>query len=93
MIDFLKQLLSAHFDAILYTVIGVVAVALVLLLKLFHELRTDPEATRRALRTFRGLIGMFKPTVLPKPGERDPLAETQTPFKAVPPMVEKETEL
>lgn len=82
--DFLKQILAEHFGKILYVTIGLVTVALLLVIKLFHELRTDTEKTRKALRTLRGLVGIFRPSVLPKAGEPDPLAETSMPFKAVP---------
>lgn len=86
MTDFLKQLLTDHFDAILYTAIGLLVVALLIVVKLFHELRTEPQSTRRALRVLRGIVGIFKPSVLPEPGKPDPLAETiAQPMKAVPP--------
>ena len=76
MMDVLKQILADHFTAILYTTIGLVTLAVALTIKLFHEIRTEPETTRRALRTLRGMVAVFKPSVLPEPGKPDPLAET-----------------
>jgi hypothetical protein len=87
MIDFVKQLLVQHFTLIFGTLVGTVVVALLLAIKIFHELRTDP-ATKKALkeeaRFIRALVGIFKKDAIPKPGEPDPLAETAMPFKAVP---------
>ena len=84
MTDALQKILGEHFDAILYTIIGLVVVAVLLVIKLFHELRTETASTRKALRTLRGLVAVFRPSVLPKAGEPDPLAETMhEPIKAV----------
>lgn len=79
MIDLAKQLLADHFVLIFSTLIAFVALMLGLAVKLFHELRTDP-TTKKALkeeaRFIRAMVGMFRPSVLPKAGEPDPLAET-----------------
>lgn len=88
MMDVLKQILADHFDKILYTTIGLVTLAVALTIKLFHELRTDTEKTRKALRTLRGLVAIFKPSVLPEPGKPDPLAET-TAMRKVEPLKRK----
>lgn len=82
MTDKLLHLLSEHFDAILYTVIGVVLIVLGLMVKLFHELRTDPENTKRALWLEVSFIRNLRDALrkdAPKKKGRDPLAETITP--------------
>lgn len=94
----IEKLLLQHFVFIMSVMIGFTALVIGLLIKLFHELRTEPEVTKRALkqegRFVRGVIGIFRPSVLPKPGEPDPFAETQVPFKAVSrESIEKEQEL
>lgn len=92
MTDFIKDLVKEHFALLFSTFVAFIAVGLGLLLKLFHELRTDPTATRKALlqelffiSKLRLLFSRKPPEHIIAPNEPNPLAQTQTPFAAVPP--------
>lgn len=73
------SLLSQHFTLLLFVGLG-------LFVAMFIALRVDSKnrkALKQELFLLRAIVAWFRPSVLPKPGEPDPLAETQMPFKAV----------
>lgn len=49
MMDFFADLIKEHFDLIFWTVVALVGITLLIAVKLFHELRTQTEETKRAL--------------------------------------------
>jgi hypothetical protein len=90
MTDFIKDIVQAHFALLFGTAVAFVLLALLLALKLFQELRTDPTATRKALlqelffiSKLRLLLSRKPPEQIIAPDEPNPLAQTGLPMPAV----------